>query len=508
MDPDVQRRRIGRAVMVSPALLALVLVAPVPAGATGAGGGTLGVTGPSATAYQAQGLNHPLGIGMPARSTGMLDLFDPGGSVLVLTPGSIGLTDNGHPVRFGAAIVTLDSELRIGPDLVVGTPGNGPEQIAGRVDLVSVGATAVSTGQTVAISSPGPPGDDFGAAVAVSTLSLYNPEATRYLWIGAPGTTVNGHQNAGAVYRYSLSPGGQVALLDTVTQDSSLVPGVSETGDRFGEILAPRHDSVIIGVPHKDIGSAADAGAVIWLRSGPRDPESETRQITPLIAAWSWDQNSPGAPGVAEAGDRFGAAVTTGGPIGVPGEDLAGRTNAGAVQGFARAPSDSAQPPLGPVISQNSPGVPGSAESGDQFGAALSVGIYNCYEQDRVAVGAPGEDLRGQANAGSVTLFASDSCPATVLSQGKGLKGAAEAGDRVGATLTTLTGNLELEDARHDNLLIGAPGEDVSAGGRSIRDAGRVLVWGNGRSTARIFGSQWGDETGLRYGSVLSSEVG
>jgi hypothetical protein len=510
MDSDLQRRRIARsrwiglsrAVVISPVLTALVAVSP---GAANAATTASGEAGPAVAGSPGVGLNHSFAVGMPARATGVLNYYDPGGNVLVLTPGSIGLTDNGFPVRFGAAVATLNPEVNTGPDLVVGTPGNGTEKIAGRVDLVTVRSTGITAGQTVGIESPGPLGDDFGATVAVSVLSYYEPEAPRYLWIGAPGTTVQGHPNAGAVYRYSLSPSGQVALLDTITQDSALVPGVSETGDRFGEVLAAAGGSLIVGVPHEDIGSATDAGAVQLLRTAP-SPSPEATQATPLIAAWSWDQNSPGAPGMAETGDRFGAAVSGNGPVGVPGEDLGNRKDAGAVQGFGRAPGDAQQPPLSALISQDSPGVPGAAEAGDQFGAALTFGTYDCYERDRIAVGAPGEDLRGKADAGSVTLFGSDSCPATVLSQGKGLKGAAETGDRAGSTLTTLTGNPELEDARHDNLLIGAPGEDITADGRTFRDAGRVLVWGDGRSPARIFGSQWGDEVGLRYGSVLSSE--
>lgn len=514
MDSDRQRRRIARhrwtglsrPVVISPVLAALVVVTPVTANAAGE-------AGPSTTASPAQGLNHAFAIGMPARSSGVLNYYAPSGSVQVLSPGSVGLTDNGFPIRFGAALAAVDLDRNQSLDLVVGTPGDGPDLIGGRVDLLFAVGTGFSADHTFGIPSPGQLGDDFGAAVVVSTPNPYDTEGSqdlgsiRYLWIGAPGTTVHGHPNAGAVYRYSLSPSGQVGLLDTITQDSSLVPGVSETGDRFGELLAPSGDNVIVGVPHEDIGSATDAGAVQLLRSAPTDP-LETPQITPLIAAWSWDQNSPGAPGVAEAGDRFGAAVTHFGPVGVPGEDLGRRKDAGAVQDFRRATTHSGKPHLGPLVTQDTPGVPGTAEAGDQFGASVALGTYDCYERDRVAVGAPGEDLGGKADAGSVTLFESDSCPATVLSQGHGLLGAAEAGDQVGSTLQTLTGDLQLEDARHDNLLIGAPGEDITAGPKTIRDTGRVLVWGDGRSPARIFGSQWADEAGLRYGSVLSSELG
>jgi hypothetical protein len=101
-----------------------------------------------------------------------------------------------------------------------------------------------------------------------------------------------------------------------------------------------------------------------------------------LVAAGgqNWSQGSPGVPGAAEPGDLFGSALFAGDfngdgfddlAVGVPGEDVGGATDAGAVNllfgsagGLAAAGAQ--------IWSQASPGVPGAAEMFDQFGSVLA----------------------------------------------------------------------------------------------------------------------------------------
>jgi hypothetical protein len=484
-----------RGIVLSATVPALVLISPATGNSAASAADRV-----TARATPTQALYHPIAVGLPDRGFGVVDYFTPSSSEMLSEGGSAG------PVRFGAAVAVVNLDQLGGPDLVIGAPGDTAGTLPARVDL-RFGSTSTSPVQTVSIPSPGGLGDEFGAAIGVSTLTVWDPQAARYIWIGAPGTDVGTHRNAGAVYRYSLSPTGQVALLDTITQDSPLVPGAAETGDRFGEVLFAQGGGTMVGVPHEDIGSAVDAGIVQVLNLAP-NPTDDISAVTDLAAADSWSQDSPGMPGKAESGDRFGSALLPG-LVGVPGEDVGHLKNAGSVASLSHPADESTAATPGQVWSQNSSGVPGTAEAGDQFGAALGIGIYSCHESSRLAVGSPGEDLHGQADAGAVMVFRNPTCPASLLSQGNGLPGRAEAGDRVGATLQTVTGDLELEEDEHDNLLIGAPGEDVSnttgTGPRTIRDAGRVLVYGN---TQPGFGSVYGDEAGLRYGSVLSSEVG
>jgi hypothetical protein len=91
--------------------------------------------------------------------------------------------------------------------------------------------------------------------------------------------------------------------------------------------------------------------------------------------------------GVAEAGDRLGASVTSYSTTtvralaGAPGEDIGSLRDAGMVQ-RVNGPGG---------WSQNSPGIPGTAEAGDRLGASVAAGL----------IGAPGEDrARGVVIAG------------------------------------------------------------------------------------------------------------
>ncbi|HST81101.1 MAG TPA: hypothetical protein VLL08_05145, partial [Kineosporiaceae bacterium] len=159
------------------------------------------------------------------------------------------------------------------------------------------------------------------------------------------------------------------------------------------------------------------------------------------------------------------------------------------------------------AYTQNSKGVPGVAEAGDRFGAAVSGGIFQCPETISAAVGAPGENVGRVKNAGSVTLILEPAlsglklseCPAKVYSQGHGLPGTAEADDQVGAALGVRPGDPELEEDMTDAVLIGIPREDVG----KVYDAGRVVIGTGYRPTS--FGHQGGSLPGLRFGSVFPS---
>jgi hypothetical protein len=94
-------------------------------------------------------------------------------------------------------------------------------------------------------------------------------------------------------------------------------------------------------------------------------------------------QDSPGVVGTAEPGDLFGAALARGIffnnfngdsftdlAIGASGEDVGAAADAGAVN--VQYGSAAGLPgPGGQLFTQDSPGVGGSAESGDGFGSAL-----------------------------------------------------------------------------------------------------------------------------------------
>ena len=96
------------------------------------------------------------------------------------------------------------------------------------------------------------------------------------------------------------------------------------------------------------------------------------------------------------------------------------------------------------AISQDSPGIPGAAEPGDRFGASISIN-YLVGETGTVdvAVGAPNEDIGRLADAGEVTILRDvydEGGGALVYDQNSaGVPGSVEAGDRFGRSLDSIS---------------------------------------------------------------------
>lgn len=133
----------------------------------------------------------------------------------------------------------------------------------------------------------------------------------------------------------------------TLGQDTVGVPGAAESDDRFGAVLAVAdldgdgHDDLIAGAPGEAIGTRAGAGAATLLFGG-KDGLADASGKAHAVA---YQQNTPGVPGAAEAGDAFGAAVATGDhdhdgrpdlAVGSPGENA----RSGGVWVFPRADVD------------------------------------------------------------------------------------------------------------------------------------------------------------------------
>ncbi|MET7935863.1 FG-GAP and VCBS repeat-containing protein [Streptomyces sp. NPDC005322] len=116
------------------------------------------------------------------------------------------------------------------------------------------------------------------------------------------------------------------------------------------------------------------------------------------------------------------------------------------------------------VIDQNTAGVPGVNEDGDQFGASLSAGDVNGDGYADVAVGIPDEDLDSVKDAGSVVqLYGGPSGLSGTGAQAftqdtAGVPGAAEAGDHFGAAVRL--GDSDTDADGKADLSAGAPGED------------------------------------------------
>jgi|GEM_PF-2448215 len=421
------------------------------------------------------------------------DVAPPGSSTphaphgrVVLTAESFGLPVEAG-ARFGAAVVAVpDDALRVDDDdcadLLVGAPGAavGSAAGAGRVHLLA-GAPGAMVGDPAdsfdAASLPGIGGREAGAGFG-SALALTGG----VLAIGEPRRDAGSAADAGRVVRVDSQGPGPDPVVTAFTQG-----GGAETGDRFGEVLDAFPTGlgalIMVGVPREDVGTRADAGAVALIA-----PDDVVNLVT---------QNSPGTAGAAESGDRFGASVDafatfTSHPVvrvavGVPGEDLGGVRDAGLVGWAVIDLFDSPRgvsliQGTGIAVTQRSPGVAGSPETGDRFGDAVVTGEYGTDGGRRhLVVGAPAEDVGAVLDTGTISLTrvteegAATDGPAAAWTQDEaGTAGAAERGDRMGAALASvdLTHIIDDDHVTWQVVLATVPGEDIGA----VADAGVAYV--------------------------------
>lgn len=371
---------------------------------------------------------------------------------------------------------------------------------------VNAGAVVVQFGdgrrRVVDEASAGVPSDraraeQFGAAVSTADV---DDDGWPDLTVGAPGELV-GTVRSGAVFIVFGSARGLGNGKRTLRmhQGQAAVAGGGRAGDRFGGALNVFRTypsaHFIVGVPGKDSGGQADAGAVVRFTKFP----TRARYQLPSRV---WHQGTPGVGGNNVAGDRFGSALASGGfasedfslAIGVPGKDAADAPNAGAIVVLRGTDALGRYAESGnPMINQNVTSVvPGAkASTGNAFGSSLAVlreqlptspwQPLHASGRHRLAVGAPGD------GGGSVTLLTSGKdqplvfAPATEntrLVQGTGnVPGANEAGDRFGAALAVG----DVNDDREYDLVVGAPGEEVS--GRAA--AGTVTLLHGARDAIR-----------------------
>ena len=347
----------------------------------------------------------------------------------------------------------------------------------------------------------------ISATCSSTSPSDFNGDGFTDVAVGDPGASVGAAAQAGTVHvRYGVA--GQTGGGEDTTVTQADTGETAEAGDRFGSVLAAGYvdgdgcADLVVGVPDEDVGSTADAGVVQVIYGSPDGLGHGTASLVIRPGAG-------GVPGTAAAGDRFGAAVDVSGPasvahamlVGAPGRDIGTATDAGQV---TYVPFVSGHPGTAAAISQDSAGVAGAAESGDHFGAAVALsGVKG--SSTGIAVGAPDEDIGTDQDAGSVTAIP-DPADATMTSyaydqDSAGLSGAAEPGDRFGASLSSA-----FPSTGGPLLAVGVPGEDVDA----IADAGMVDVLStNDFTEAAVLDQDTSAvldqaEAGDRFGSVVA----
>lgn len=369
------------------------------------------------------------------------------------------------------------------------------------------------------LGEPAKAGDHFGFDVALAPTGRHGRCAD--LLVGAPGADLPGAANAGVVYLVADLPDleGTPAMEALVlTQDDA--KGNAEAGDGLGHAVMitgvnqEDRTRLVVGAPGEDAGTATDAGAVsVWemdedpvglaeLRQGRRGPLGAIR-----------------LPGTPQTGDRFGTSLTgglvdlpqwsgqdvaQGLVIGAPGDTVSGRAGAGSVTVLQEKYEYAA------LLSQDTPEVAGVPETGDGFGYSVALRPKAGSRSATLAVGAPGEDVDGRTDTGSVTLLSNAGrkfVPRTAFTQAtRGVPGTNERGDQLGFSLAFGAGI--------PTLMVGVPTEDVG----SVVDAGSVQpveVPGTGQSlrflpvvTENASGTPGSVGTGNRFGRSLGALSG
>jgi hypothetical protein len=291
------------------------------------------------------------------------------------------------------------------------------------------------------------------------------------------------------------TPSGSWAQLTTagsllLHQDLPGVLGSPEAEDSFGAALAvgdfdgDDFDDLAIGVPGDRIGQHEGAG-LVWTFPGSAAGIDAT-------GARAIHQDSPGVPGVAEAGDAFGEALAAGDfdgdgfddlAVGAPREDVGSADDAGSVWVFFGSPTG--------LVTDGSRSFDISVRpntvptSGDNFGFALAAvdeSLADPANPQDLVIGIPG--FVGPGPRGdTIRLYA----PFLSNFYGEPLSRLAGVG---GEGWSLASGSLD--DDNNDDLAVGSPGNG----------SGRVLVRQNGLGTTTTLA--FGTGTGDRFGSALA----
>jgi hypothetical protein len=157
-------------------------------------------------------------------------------------------------------------------------------------------------------------------------------------------------------------------------------------GDFNGDTFA----DLGVGAPVEDVGGTVDAGAVSVLPGSPTGLTSVGGRLFPQVG------------GAVEAEDGFGFALAAGDfnhdtfadlAAGAPFEDVGGTVDAGAVSVLPGS-AGGLSAVGGQLFTQDTPGVPGSAQELDFFGFTLATGA-----SDPAAASGPASRARKTASS-------------------------------------------------------------------------------------------------------------
>lgn len=359
------------------------------------------------------------------------------------------------------------------PDLVVGGTGS-PASVQVRY----------ATGRVQSIVRADLDGTDaasrFGASVLVRDLDA---DGFADLVVGDRGDDASGQ----ALF---LVPGSADGLRPAGAHRYDAPPRVGRFGSALALLESPRR-ALVVGAPGEVEDGYVGGAIVVYPLGADGLPAFDVRVVT---------QGTAGVPGKAERGDWFGASLASDGRlllVGAPLENAGPVPEAGAVNvltwdgtGFR-----------GTGLTKRTPGVPGTATSGDLFGA--SVGIGDGY----AVVGIPGQDHGRRTDAGAVQPFRVEGDTlvplAPITQDSRGLPGANEAGDAFGTAVAVVRPCPGVVGA-----LVGAPGEDIQKASRAGAAWVVPFTAATGCPARKLYGGHalgTAEKTGKRIGSAVAA---
>jgi len=323
--------------------------------------------------------------------------------------------------------------------------------------------------------------EDFDRFAGVLAVGNFNNDLYDDLAIGVLRESLSGNSEGAVNVIYGSAKALHKGLGHAdqfFHQDSLKIEDTAETGDNFGSALAvgdfnnDGFDDLAIGVPFEDV-SGNDDGAVNIIYGSAKALHKGLGHADQFF-----HQDSLKIEDTAETADNFGRALAAGDfngdgfddlAIGVPGEDLTGTNNEGAVNviyGSSKGVHKGFSGIGDQFWTQDTFKIEDTAEPFDFFGTALAAGDFNNDGFDDLAIGVPFEDLTGNQEGAVNVIYGSPKglhkglgLPDQLWHQDSpGIEDTAEDFDNFGGILAVG----DFNDDGFADLAIGIPDENLS----------------------------------------------